>query len=255
MRELHMLIRRGVEDKLPNLKEGEFGLTTDTRRLFIGTSEGNIEITKLTQITDVLTAEVNTLNQRIDQEVTTLNDRVDTEVNTLNQRVETLNDRVDNEVSTLSNRVDNEVNTLNQTITTKDTAQSDALTAHKNSTTAHGVDQIVGAESSTSAANRISTHKNETNAHDVSKITNAESVTGSQTKADAARDAAKTYSDSQLNTHKTSSDHDGRYYTETEIDGKVSTINTAIGTKANSADVYNKTETLNKAKLWAIILG
>lgn len=248
MRELHLLIRRGVEDKLPNLKEGEFGLTTDTRRLFIGTAEGNIEITKLGQITDALSVEVETINQRIAQEVETLNTRVDGEVNTINQRI-------DVEIDTLNDRVDTEVSIINQTITTKDTAQSDALTAHKNSTTAHGVDQIVGAESSTSAANRITTHKSEANAHDVSRITNAESVAGSQAKADAARDAAKTYSDSQLNTHKDSEDHDERYYTETEIDGKISVINTAIGTKANSTDVYNKTETLNKAKLWAIILG
>lgn len=34
-------IRRGLESKLPILDEGEFGFTTDTKKLYIGTSSGN----------------------------------------------------------------------------------------------------------------------------------------------------------------------------------------------------------------------
>ncbi|MBM7868887.1 hypothetical protein JOC70_000356 [Clostridium pascui] len=34
-------IRRGIESKLPLLDEGEFGFTTDTKKLYIGTSSGN----------------------------------------------------------------------------------------------------------------------------------------------------------------------------------------------------------------------
>ena len=40
----------------------------------------------------------------------------------------------------------------------------------------------------------------------------------------------------------TSHTHDGRYYTEDEVDTKVSALNTSIGTKANSSDVYTKSE-------------
>lgn len=45
-------------------------------------------------------------------------------------------------------------------------------------------------------------------------------------------------------------DHDDRYYTETEIDGKVSTINTSIATSLNEAKSYSDTN-LNTAKAYA----
>lgn len=44
--------------------------------------------------------------------------------------------------------------------------------------------------------------------------------------------------------HKTSSDHDSRYYTEIEIDNKINTLatKTELNLKANKSDVYTKTE-------------
>lgn len=35
-------VRRGAKSKLPVLNEGEFGLCTDTKEVYIGTSGGNI---------------------------------------------------------------------------------------------------------------------------------------------------------------------------------------------------------------------
>ena len=55
------------------------------------------------------------------------------------------------------------------------------------------------------------------------------------------------YTESEVDTKlssksDTSHTHDGRYYTEDEVDTKVSALNTSIATKANSSDVYTKSE-------------
>lgn len=39
-----ILIKRGLLNNMPRLKEGEFGLAKDAKRLFIGTSDGNYEV-------------------------------------------------------------------------------------------------------------------------------------------------------------------------------------------------------------------
>ena len=37
-------IKRGLEAALPTLQEGEPGFTTDSKKLFVGSDAGNIEI-------------------------------------------------------------------------------------------------------------------------------------------------------------------------------------------------------------------
>lgn len=49
--------RRGQENKLPTLLEGEPGFTTDTKKLFVGSATGNIELAKQTDL-DSANAEV-----------------------------------------------------------------------------------------------------------------------------------------------------------------------------------------------------
>jgi hypothetical protein len=42
--------RRGLEENLPSLEEGQPGFTKDTKRAFIGSDEGNIELSKKTDV-------------------------------------------------------------------------------------------------------------------------------------------------------------------------------------------------------------
>jgi hypothetical protein len=45
--------RRGLEENLPSLEEGQPGFTKDTKRAFIGSDEGNIEIAKKKELGDL----------------------------------------------------------------------------------------------------------------------------------------------------------------------------------------------------------
>lgn len=228
MNRLHIIVKHGPELSMPVLKTGEFGLTTDTDRLFIGSERGNLELVPLGGIKEYIkeqitaldikvTGEISTLNVTLTASIAALDSKIDMGINNLNAKVDgnasTIDGRVTSEVSTINARITSEVSTLNNTITTKDSAQTQALNNHKQAASAH----------------------------DVSNITNAESVTGSQTKADTALSSAKTYTDGKFTTHNGSSDHDGRYYTETEIDGKINTLNTAIGNKADTTALSGHT--------------
>lgn len=51
-------VKRGAEANLPTFDEGEPGLTTDTKRVFFGTNEGNIELAKQNGV-DAINEEVN----------------------------------------------------------------------------------------------------------------------------------------------------------------------------------------------------
>ncbi|MDP4268207.1 MAG: hypothetical protein Q8880_12330 [Bacteroidota bacterium] len=44
-------LKRGLEKDLPTLSEGELGFTTDTWKLFVGSSNGNIQLAKMSDIT------------------------------------------------------------------------------------------------------------------------------------------------------------------------------------------------------------
>jgi hypothetical protein len=77
MTELRLAVFRGPQSRIPVLKPGEFGFTTDTTRLFIGSSIGNIEIGSITQLSNA----INTINARIDIEVSTLNTTIDNHKN------------------------------------------------------------------------------------------------------------------------------------------------------------------------------
>lgn len=62
-------IKRGRQAKLPKLSEGEFGLTTDQKKLYIGHSAGNIRVATETDISEVsssLTGEQLLLNGGFD---------------------------------------------------------------------------------------------------------------------------------------------------------------------------------------------
>lgn len=63
-------------------------------------------------------------------------------------------------------------------------------------------------------------------------------------------DVAATYAtQASVNTELAKKANSADVYTKTEIDGTVQTINNNIATKANSADVYLKTETYNKTEI------
>ena len=46
MKKVTFLLRRGLKKDLPNLLEGEVGLTTDTKELYVGTSDGSMQMAK-----------------------------------------------------------------------------------------------------------------------------------------------------------------------------------------------------------------
>lgn len=52
-------IKRGLAAMLPTLAVGEFGLTTDTKKLYIGTSSGNLEVGGLPTIGGTMTGDLN----------------------------------------------------------------------------------------------------------------------------------------------------------------------------------------------------
>jgi hypothetical protein len=54
-----ILLKRGVKGNLPTLEEGEPGYTTDTKEVFIGTSELNVQLAKQ--------ADVNSLSEGLSQ--------------------------------------------------------------------------------------------------------------------------------------------------------------------------------------------
>jgi hypothetical protein len=54
----------------------------------------------------------------------------------------------------------------------------------------------------------------------------------------ALLDVLTTNTTTALNTHKSSTDHDGRYYTEAEIDGKITVLNTADTTNATNLTTH-----------------
>ena len=46
MKKVTFLLRRGLKKDLPNLLEGEMGLATDTKELYVGTSDGRVQMAK-----------------------------------------------------------------------------------------------------------------------------------------------------------------------------------------------------------------
>lgn len=72
-------------------------------------------------------------------------------------------------------------------------------------------------------------------------------------------DGKITQLNSNLNVHKTSTDHDSRYYTETEIDEKINKINTDLGTLLDwklltSALKKNESATIDVKKYKEVLL-
>jgi hypothetical protein len=57
-------VRRGLEEALPLFDEGEPGFTTDTKRAFFGSDEGNVELSKKEDV-DTLTTTVTTNGKKI----------------------------------------------------------------------------------------------------------------------------------------------------------------------------------------------
>lgn len=72
-------IKRGIENSIPLLLEGELAFTTDTKNLFIGSNNGNIKFSNTTTVIDnskityiTLTTTTNNTNQVIDSFNTSL---------------------------------------------------------------------------------------------------------------------------------------------------------------------------------------
>lgn len=123
-----------------NTETGQIELIEDKFSLEDGSSaEETVVIDVVSE--QELSANVNTINDRIDTEVATLNTRVDNEVLTLNNRIDTevdtiertianldakvdtqvlrLDTKIDSSVSALNSRMDTEIAALNSTITTQ----------------------------------------------------------------------------------------------------------------------------------------
>lgn len=47
-------LKRGLEATIPTLQEGEPGFTTDSKKLFVGSDTGNIEIVTVEQLNNAL---------------------------------------------------------------------------------------------------------------------------------------------------------------------------------------------------------
>lgn len=47
-------IKRGLKSKLPILADGEFGLCTDTKEVFIGSGGANVDVTNRSQLAEML---------------------------------------------------------------------------------------------------------------------------------------------------------------------------------------------------------
>lgn len=66
-----LLLRRGVEANLPLLHVGEPAFTTDTKKLYVGSGSGNVEMPKKSDV-DTLSAGVNTLSTQIASHTTSI---------------------------------------------------------------------------------------------------------------------------------------------------------------------------------------
>ena len=64
-RKLLITIRRGLESQLPVLTLGELGFTTDTKKLYIGTSSGNALLVAAQTVGDMLKSIYDTNNDGI----------------------------------------------------------------------------------------------------------------------------------------------------------------------------------------------
>jgi len=53
MKKVTFLLRRGLKKDLPNLLEGEMGLATDTKELYVGTSDGSMQMAKQDDVDNV----------------------------------------------------------------------------------------------------------------------------------------------------------------------------------------------------------
>lgn len=118
----------------------------------------------------------------------------------------------------------------NVTITPDATNDKITFAVADGSTSAKGIVQLTNSTSSTSTTT-AATPSSVKSAYDRAStaITNASTA---QTKADSAYSLAEGKANS-------SHTHDDRYYTESEVDSKISTLNTAIGGKAASSHTHD----------------
>lgn len=106
-------VRRGDESQLPTLQNGEFGLTQDTQRLFIGTPGGNIEFAKESQLADMATQ---TDMANGDQTTTNfLKGQYKASDNNLLTQMQNLVDYVNNKLTSAVNAVDTDLAKTNIT--------------------------------------------------------------------------------------------------------------------------------------------
>jgi len=64
-RKVLITIRKGLEVNLPTLADGELGMTTDTKKLYIGTATGNALLVAAQTVGDMLKSIYDTDNDGI----------------------------------------------------------------------------------------------------------------------------------------------------------------------------------------------
>jgi len=64
-RNVLVTIRKGLEVNLPTLADGELGITTDTKKLYIGTASGNALLVAAQTVGDMLKSIYDTNNDGI----------------------------------------------------------------------------------------------------------------------------------------------------------------------------------------------
>ncbi|KJR48390.1 Phage tail fiber protein [Desulfosporosinus sp. I2] len=64
-RKVLITIRKGLEANLPTLADGELGITTDTKKLYIGTDSGNALLVAAQTVGDMLKSIYDTNNDGI----------------------------------------------------------------------------------------------------------------------------------------------------------------------------------------------
>jgi len=64
-RKAQITIRKGLEVNLPTLADGELGITTDTKKLYIGTASGNALLVAAQTVGDMLKSIYDTNNDGI----------------------------------------------------------------------------------------------------------------------------------------------------------------------------------------------
>ena len=177
---------------------------------------------------DSISNNVHSIRTDMSAEVVALNSRIDNEVNALDTKITNnkndIESRVTNEVNTLDNRITSEVSDLNSTINTKETTLDNRITSEVSD-----LNSIINSKETT-LDNRITSEVNTLNSRIDDEVEDLEESIISEVAA----------LNSIINTKETTLDN--------RITSEVNTLNSSINLKANSADVYTRTQLYTKTE-------